>query len=72
MPLRLTDDQLDIILLAAQPLAPHQRDGFLQAVANELAGCQELGPGLVSRVCRQVQRAHFDPPELSHDASKYR
>ena len=72
MPLALTDEQLDTILLGAQPLAVRDRDDFLQEVANALAGCSEIGPGTVAKACREAQRKFFDPPELSHDVSKYR
>ena len=46
-PLRLSDDELDAVMLAARPLRPHDRDAFLQEVANALAGCSEIGPGTV-------------------------
>ena len=72
-PLALSDEQLDIVMAACRPLAPHQRNAFMTDVANALAGHQELGPGVVSRVCRDVQRRHFDAPDLGHgDHSKYR
>jgi len=47
----------------------------LQAVASALAGHPgEVGPGVVHRVCAEVQRQHFDPPDFSHagSVSKYR
>jgi len=49
MPLRLKDDELDAVYRAARPLEPHQRDAFLQRVADELANCPEIGPGIVAR-----------------------
>jgi hypothetical protein len=64
MPLRLTDDELAAVLTAARPLAVHVRDAFLQKVADELSILPEIGPGAVGRVCRQVQREFFDPPNL--------
>jgi hypothetical protein len=63
-PLRLSDAELDAVLLAARPIAPHRRDAFLQAVADALTVQRELGPGAVYRVIREVQREFFDPPEL--------
>jgi hypothetical protein len=72
MPLALTDEQLDIVMAACRPLAPHRRDSFVNEVATELARYQELGVGVVHRVCATVQRRHFDPPQLDHDVSKYR
>lgn len=54
-PIRLTDAELDAVMTAARPLAPHLRDAFLQQVADALASYTEIGPGIVARVCR-------DPP----------
>jgi hypothetical protein len=72
-PLALSDAELAMVMAAAQPLAPEQRDGFLQAVAAELAQIPAVGPGAVHRICRQLQREYFDPPNLHHgDWAKYR
>ena len=73
--LKLSDDEMDAILRAAGPIDVDRRDGFLQAVASALASHPgEVGPGVVHRVCAEVQRQHFDPPDFSHAASvsKYR
>src|SRR5215470_17051573 len=64
-PLRLSDDELDAVMLAARPLRPHDRDSFLQEVATALAGCSEIGPGTVAKACRAAQRKFFDPPALA-------
>jgi hypothetical protein len=53
-PLAFTDSQIDAILLAAGPLAPGDRTGFLGEVAAKLNG-QPLGDGVVFRVIREVQ-----------------
>ena len=66
--LKLTDSELDQVYAAARPLDVDLRDAFLRAVANALAGQQTIGPGLVARTCRELQRQFFDPP----DTSKYR
>jgi hypothetical protein len=74
-PLRLSDAELDTILAAARPLAVDRRDAFLQSVATALAGCSEVGPGVLHRICSEQQRRYFDPPDLSHApgaTSKYR
>ena len=75
-PLRLSDNELDAIMAAARPIAPDRRDAFVQEVANSLARCGELGPGVVHRVVAQAQRQHFDPPDLAVGTrgrtSKYR
>jgi hypothetical protein len=62
---QLTADQVDIVLRAARPLPPSDHAAFLEEVTTALAGCSELGDGLVSRTCREVQRRHWDPPEFS-------
>jgi hypothetical protein len=58
-----------------RPLPVERRDAFLQAVAAELDG-RQLGPGLVHRICADVQRAFFEPPALAAGApgrgAKYR
>jgi hypothetical protein len=56
---------LTAVFRAAEPLLPADRSLFLIDVAAALDG-QELGDGLVARVCRDVQRRYFDPPDLSH------
>jgi hypothetical protein len=63
-PLALSDDQLTAIMQAAAPLPFNRRAAFLEEIAAQLRG-REIGDGLVHRVIAQVQRAHFDPPELS-------
>jgi hypothetical protein len=60
--LALSDSQLEIVMAAAHPLRPDARSRFLAAVAARLAGAGELGDGAVSRACRELQRAYFDPP----------
>ena len=63
-PLRLTDDQLDIIRRAAVPVHPHDRAAYLEAVAELLAG-REIGDGSVARAAREAQRRFRNPPDLS-------
>jgi hypothetical protein len=60
----LSDDELRAIMAAASPLRPRDRDAFLLDVAAELAKRAELGPGIVARLARELQRRHFDPPNL--------
>jgi hypothetical protein len=66
-PVRLTDLELDAVLAAARPLPIRLRDSFLQEVAARLSVLPVLGAGVVSRICREVQAAYFDPPQLSDD-----
>jgi hypothetical protein len=63
-PIRLSDSELAAVMAAARPLAVDVRDAFLQAVADALAGCAEVGPGVVYRVIAETQRKFFDPPDL--------
>jgi hypothetical protein len=71
MPLHFTDAELDQIFAAAQPLDPDLRDPFLRAVACALQG-REIGPGLVARVCRELQREFYKPiDEGHHHASRW-
>ena len=65
-PLAFSDAELDVIMNLAQPLDPELRDPFLRAVAIELARYQpaDLGPGLVSRVGRSLQRQFLVTPAL--------
>jgi hypothetical protein len=62
----LSDDSelTTIILAAAAPLRPADRELFLFDVMTELEKRGELGPGIVARVCREQQRRFFDPPQL--------
>jgi hypothetical protein len=52
-------------MAAASPLRPDAQSQFFEAIAIRLAGAVEIGDGLVSRHCRELQRAYFDPPDLS-------
>ena len=60
----LTEDQLDIILRAARPLAEADHAAFLEEVTEALAQCQEVGVGIVYRACREAQRRYWEPPRL--------
>jgi hypothetical protein len=75
-PLRLSDSELDAVMAAARPLPVALRDSFLHAVAHELAGHKEVGPGVVHQVCREQQRIFMNGawPDFSRasGASKYR
>jgi hypothetical protein len=66
-PIRLSDLELDAVLAAARPLPVRLRDSFLQEVAARFGALPMLGAGAVSRICREVQAAYFDPPDLSDD-----
>ena len=59
----LSDSELDVIMTLAQPIDPAMRDPFLGAVAIELARYQPeaIGPGLINRVGRELQRQFLTP-----------
>jgi hypothetical protein len=61
--LALSDNQLETVMRAAGVLNIYDRDEFLRAVAHELAG-RELGDGIVGRVCAELQKRFWRPPEL--------
>jgi hypothetical protein len=66
-PIALTDDQLDIIQRAAEPLNPHDRGAYLETVAELLNG-HELGDGIVARAAREAQRRFWRAPKLPANA----
>jgi hypothetical protein len=70
-PLALTDDELTAILNACRPLQPRDRDQFLKDIATELARAPVLGDGVVFRTIREVQRRHYDAPDLRSAVGKY-
>ena len=73
--LHLTDFQLDTIFRMAAPLPDVDRSAFLEDVACELGGLREIGDGIVARVCVQVQRKYWRPPEVGYGgpgSGKYR
>jgi hypothetical protein len=70
-PLALSDSEYSQVMQACAPLQPHQRSGFLEALAAELRGLPELGDGRVHRAIAKVQRAHFDAPDLRASVGKY-
>jgi hypothetical protein len=61
-PLALPDSQITTIMQLARPLQPQQRSTFLEMLAAKLNGQRELGDGAIYRLCRELQRRHYDPP----------
>ena len=58
---------------AARPLHPDLRDPF--SVASMLQGQAVIGPGVVARVCADMQRQFFRPSDFQRAPgaqSKYR
>jgi hypothetical protein len=62
-PLALTDQQLDAVLRAAEPLLPRDRGPFLEALAQALAAQPVIGDGTVHRAIAATQRQFFSPPD---------
>jgi hypothetical protein len=58
----LTDNELTAVFEAARTLPRHERDTFLKLLAIELEKQQELGPGIIHRVAKEIQQRLFDPP----------
>ena len=73
-PIALTDSQITTVMQLSRPLSPEQRSAFPEMLAGKLNGQRDLGDGEVYRLCRELQRAHFDPPTLDRGvgSGKYR
>ena len=71
MPLSLSDSELAALMSAARPIPPRDRDQFLRDCAAGLAKYEVLGPGIVARVVRDIQRQHLNPPSMRGIGGKY-
>jgi len=63
--MRLSEIERDQIAAASRPLLPERRALFAQAVEVALAGCPEVGAGVLHRTICEVQRHFFDPPDTA-------
>lgn len=71
--LALSDDELQIVMSAAAPIRPADRDQFLRDCASELSKFEVIGPGIIARVAAKVQREHMNPPRSGRPSEgKYR
>jgi hypothetical protein len=70
-PVALIDAQM-MAILAAAALAARDRNPFLLEVAQLLQALPEVGDGALHRVIMQVQRRHFDPPQLDERTQPHR
>lgn len=61
----LSDDELNAILLAAGSIPVEHRDAFLRGVADQLAHCAVLGPGIIHRTVISLQRKYYEPVDTS-------
>jgi hypothetical protein len=62
MPISLSAADHAAIERAARPLDSDRRHAFVTACMSALEGCPVLGPGVVHRTIRSLQRAYWDPP----------
>jgi hypothetical protein len=56
MPLQLSDEEMEVLVGLAGPIAWRQRDAFLREVAEALAALTTRGPGVTHRIGRAIQR----------------
>jgi len=55
-PLHLSDEEMDVLLGLAAPIAFDKRQEFLQQVATKLAACPHRGPGALHQIAARLQR----------------
>jgi hypothetical protein len=62
-PLRLSDAQLDALMMLAKPLQPSCRDAFLKILAHVLRHRHDVGDGELHRIASEVIWSNrlFDP-----------
>ena len=70
MPIRLSDHQSLAVDNAALALPIADRDGFYQAVADQLVG-HEIGDGIVHRAVAAAFRTFWRPPDIPHTPSRW-
>ena len=51
-----SDEEKEVLLSLAQPVAFGKRPEFLEKVARELANCPHRGPGALHQIARDIQR----------------
>jgi hypothetical protein len=72
-PIALSDSELQAVMDACRPLAPHRRDIFVRRVAEAIVALgPKRGDGSVARAIRSVWREHYDPPDLRIGESRSR
>ena len=70
MPIRLSDRQSLVVSNAALALPVADRDGFYQAVADQLVG-REVGDGAVHRAVAAAFQTFWKPPEMPHTPPRW-
>ena len=61
-PISLSDEQMNALFAAAQPLLPRDRSTFLASVAARFSGRTEVGDGELGRAIRELQHDYFKAP----------
>jgi hypothetical protein len=64
MPLNLSDTELEIIINAAKPFQPGDRDPLLRALAQELSGYKQIG-SVNFGLAKNLQRSFFSTRPIS-------
>jgi hypothetical protein len=67
-PLCLSDEQITTVMSLARPLSPDQRSRFLEMLAAKLNGQREIGDGTLYKICAELQRQVFTPPQFVTDS----
>jgi len=67
-PISLSDSELEAVMAAARQLQRHQRDGFLQHIAQIIGAMPERGDGAIHRAIASIWRQHFDAPNLRSES----
>jgi hypothetical protein len=62
VPISYSDDELKVIMAAARPIRPSDRDTFVRQVTAAISAFppERVGPGLVHRIAMEVQRRFRD------------
>jgi hypothetical protein len=55
-PLELTNEEMEVLVGLAEPIAWRQRDAFLREVGEALAAVPTRGPGVMHRIGRAIQK----------------
>ena len=70
--MQLSPEVLDLLDQLAAPIAFNQREQFLRAVADALAGVPEPGPGVIHRVARGIQGRFIVEAQREHRSTGIR
>jgi hypothetical protein len=74
-PLELTNEEMEVLVGLAGPIAWRQRDAFLREVAEALAALPTRGPGVTHRIGRAIQKNYTiqarHETEVGGGGSKY-